>query len=389
MSDCKYIIVGSGFSGSVLAERIAARLNEKVLLIEKRGHIGGNCYDYKNENKIIIHKYGPHLFHTNNKEVFDYLSKFTKWSNYIHKVLAYIDGVKIPLPFNFNSINKLFKPDKADKIKKKLLLHYKENTKVPIFELLENDDEDLKYIANFIYEKIFLNYTIKQWGKCPEKIDKSVSARLPVFIGYDDRYFSDEYQGVPLNGYQELFKNMLSQPNIKLLLNTDFQNICSIKEDKIYIYGKEYKGRLIYTGPIDELFGYKYGRLEYRTVNMEFEELETKYFQESAVVNYPNDYDFTRITEFKHIHPIEIGTDKTIILKEYPKDAVSYEDIRYYPFFTKESAELYDKYKNLAKGYDNLILLGRLAEYKYYDMDDVVERALEVYKKEQNEYGNL
>lgn len=382
MFDYKYIIIGAGISGSVLAERIVSCLNEKVLLIEKRNHAGGNCYDYKDKSGIIVHKYGPHLFHTDNKEVFDYLSKFTEWRNYNHKVLAYIDGKKIPLPFNFNSINKLFKPEKADKFKDKLLLHYKENIKVPIFKLLENHDEDLKFLANFIYEKIFLNYTIKQWGKNPKELDASVSARVPVFIGYDDRYFNDLYQSVPLNGYTELFKNMLNHPNIKLSLNTDFKNISSLKEGKIYIYGKEYKGLLIYTGPIDEIFGYKFGRLKYRTIKMEFEEHKTKYFQESAVVNYPNEYEFTRITEFKHIHPAE--TDKTVILKEYPKDALSDEDIKYYPFFDDENGERYKKYSRLAKDYRNLILLGRLAEYKYYDIDDAVKRALEVYEKINN-----
>jgi UDP-galactopyranose mutase len=372
-----YIILGAGFSGSVLAERIAVGLGEKVLLIENRRYPGGNCYDYKDENGLIIHKFGPHLFHTNNKEVFDYLSRFTKWLNYTHKVLVCIDDKKIPLPFNFNSMDKLFELNKAKEFKKKLLLQYKENEKVPILNLLENKDEDLRYLAKFIYEKIFLNYTIKQWGIKPQELDISVSARVPIFVGYDDRYFNDEYQGVPLCGYTEIFKNMLSHHNIELLLNTDFKNIGFLKDGKIYILGREYKGKLIYTGSIDELFGYKFGRLKYRTLNMEFEELETGYFQESAVVNYPNDYDFTRITEFKHIHPVK--TDKTVILKEYPKDAVSDEEIRYYPFFTKESAKQYEKYKNIAKDYSNLILLGRLAEYKYYDMDDAVERALKVY----------
>lgn len=374
-----YIIVGSGFSGSVIAERIASGLNKKVLLIEKRSHIGGNCYDYKNEDGIIIHKYGPHIFHTENKEVFDYVSKFTIWRNYVHKVLAYIDGVKIPLPFNLNSIDNIFKNDIAEKVKKKLLLNYNENEKVHILNLLENKDEDLNFLARFIYEKVFLNYTVKQWGKRPDEMDSFVSGRVPIFIGKDDRYFKEDYQGVPLNGYIGLFKKILNHHNIKLLLNMDFKNIGYLKDGKIYICGEEYKGKLIYTGAIDELFGYKFGNLKYRTIDMRFKKLCLDCFQESAVVNYPNDYEFTRITEFKHIHPAE--TDKTVILQEYPRDVATESDIRYYPFFNEENTILYKKYKTIAEDYKNLILLGRLAEYKYYDMDDAVERALDVFYK--------
>jgi len=377
--DC--IVVGSGFAGSVIAEKIANVLNKKVLIIEKRNHIGGNCYDYRTKEGIIVHKYGPHLFHTNYKDVFDYLSNFTDWQIYHHKVLAFIDGKKVPIPFNFNSIEMLFPNNLAERLINKLLSKYSYDSKVPILELKKEDDKDLKFLAEFIYEKVFKNYTAKQWGKKPEEIDPEVTARVPIFIGRDDRYFNDKYQAVPIEGYTKIFERMLNHPNIKLLLNTDFREVMKVDSDtkKIYLLGQEFKGKVIFTGMIDELFEYKFGELPYRSLDLKFETLEIEYFQEVATVNYPNNYDFTRITEFKHIHPIKVN--KTVILKEYPKDYNPEKDIPYYPVFTKENRELYYKYKELAEKFENLILVGRLAEYRYYDMDDVVKRALEVFEE--------
>ena len=379
MFDC--IVVGSGFTGSVIAERIATCLNKKVLIIEKRDHIGGNCYDYRTKEGIIVHKYGPHLFHTNYKDVFDYLSNFTDWQIYHHKVLAFIDGKKVPIPFNFNSIEMLFPNNLAERLINKLLSKYSYDSKVPILELKKEDDKDLKFLAEFIYEKVFKNYTAKQWGKKPEEIDPEVTARVPIFIGRDDRYFNDKYQAVPMEGYTKIFERMLNHPNIKLLLNTDFREVMKVDLDtkKIYFLGQEFKGKVIFTGMIDELFEYKFGELPYRSLDLKFETLETEYFQEVATVNYPNNYDFTRITEFKHIHPVKVN--KTIILKEYPKDYNPEKDIPYYPVFTEENRGLYYKYKELADKFENLILVGRLAEYRYYDMDDVVKRALEVFEE--------
>jgi len=376
-----YIIVGSGFAGSVIAERIANVLNQKVLIIEKRNHIGGNCYDYKDENGIIVHKYGPHLFHTDFKEVFDYLSNFTDWNIYHHRVLAFIDGKKVPIPFNFNTIEQLFPQELARRLEEKLLNRYKYGSKVPILELKKEEDKDLKFLADFIYEKVFKNYTAKQWGLKPEEIDPQVTARVPIYISRDNRYFTDKYQAIPKEGYTKIFERMLNHPNIKIMLNTDFKEVINIdfENKKIYFMGQEFKGKLIFTGMIDELFNYKYGYLPYRSLDLRFETIEKEYFQEVAVVNYPNDYDFTRITEFKHIHPVD--SKKTTILKEYPKDYKPGRDIPYYPFFTKEAQEIYNKYREEAEKFDNLILVGRLAEYKYYDMDDVVKRALEVFEE--------
>lgn len=374
-----YIIVGAGFAGSVIAERISNVLNKKVLIIEKRNHIGGNCYDYKDENGIIVHKYGPHLFHTDFKDVWDYLSNFTDWHIYHHRVLAFIDGKKVPIPFNFNTLYEVFPKALAEKLENKLLDRYQYNSKVPILELLKEEDQDLKFLANYVYDKIFKNYTAKQWGLNPEDIDPQVTARVPIFIGKDDRYFTDRYQAVPKDGYTKIFERILSHHNIKLMLNTDFKEVIDIdfENKKIYFLGQEFKGKLIFTGMIDQLFNYKFGKLPYRSLDLRLETLDKEFFQEVATVNYPNDYDFTRITEFKHIHPIE--TKKTIILKEYPKQYKE-GDIPYYPLFTQEATDIYNKYKELAEKFDGLVLIGRLAEYRYYDMDDIVKRALDVFE---------
>ena len=376
-----YIVVGAGFAGAVVAERLATQLEKKVLIIEKRNHIGGNCYDYRDENNILIHKYGPHLFHTDNKEVFNYLSQFTDWHKYQHKVLAFIDGQKVPIPFNFNSINKVFPEITARRLQKKLLKRYGQDTKIPILKLREERDEDLKSLADFVYEKVFLNYSAKQWGVRPDDIDPAVTARVPVFIGWDDRYFNDQYQGIPMDGYTGIFTRMLCHSNIEILLNTDFREVMKVdcNAGRIFFKDVEFTGTVIFTGMIDEFFNYQFGPLPYRSLDLQFETLSQEIFQETATVNYPNDFDFTRITEFKHIHPLE--SQKTTILKEYPKDYKVGVDIPYYPVFTDSNRNLYLRYKQLSGKFNNLVMLGRLAEYQYYDMDDIVEKALEAFRK--------
>ena len=374
-----YIVVGTGLAGVVLAERIAKKLDKKVLIIEKRNHIGGNCYDFKDENNILIHKYGPHLFHTNNKEVVDYLSNFTSWDIYNHEVLAYIDGKKVSIPFNFNTLYEVFPSSKAKALEEKLLENFEYNSKIPILELKKSEDEDLAFLADFIYEKIFVNYTAKQWGMKPEDMDGAVTARVPVFVGRDNRYFNDKYQMLPSNGYTNMIENMLNHKNIKIMTNTDFNEVCRLKNGQFYLFDSEFKGKVIYTGQIDELFDYKFGELPYRSVDMKFETVEKEYYQEKATVNYPNDYDFTRITEFKHIHPS--SSSKTTILKEYPQEYKIGKNTPYYPIFTQINHENYNKYFEYSKSINNLVLVGRLAEYKYYDMDDIVERALEKFKE--------
>ncbi len=374
-----YLIIGAGFSGAVLAERIATQLNKKVLVIERRKHIGGNCYDEKNEANILIHKYGPHLFHTNNKKVIDYLSQFTKWQPYEHKVLAHINGDNIPIPFNFNSIEALFDTHKAQTLINKLLAHYSKNSKIPILTLKKSVDSDLKFLADYIYDKVFRNYTAKQWGIHPDKLDTSVTARVPVFIGRDNRYFNDTYQQIPNKGYTHLFKTMLNHPNITLMLNTEYKDICKLKKDTFYLFNKKFEGKLIYTGQVDELFDFKFGKLSYRSTYMEFETLNQKQYQNATTINYPNDYTFTRITEFKHIHLSQ--SNQTTILKEYPQMHIQGKNTPYYPIFTEKNKIQYNQYKIYAKTIPNLILVGRLAEYQYFDMDDAIENALEKFKQ--------
>jgi len=373
-----HIVIGTGFAGSVIAHKLATEQNKKVLMIEKRTHIGGNCYDFIDKNNINIHKYGPHLFHTDNKEVYDFLSKFTKFEKYEHFVLAYIDEKNVNIPFNFNTLYQLFSKERAKQFEMTLLEHFELNQKIPILELKQTDNEALEYLANYIYEKMFVNYTAKQWGVKPEEIDSSVTARVPVFVGSDNRYFHDKYQVIPKEGYTKIFEKMLDHQNIEIVLNTSFDALCKIEDNKIYYVGNEFKGKVIYTGPIDELFSYQYGVLEYRSIDLQFETVDQEFFQDAAVVNYPNDHKYTRITEFKHIHPVK--TPNTTILKEYPQVFIPNENVAYYPVFTKENQKRYEAYSKLVSKIDHLIPVGRLAEFKYYDMDDVVERALEVYR---------
>ena len=380
-----YIVVGAGFAGSVMAERIATQLNKKVLIIEKRKHIAGNCYDLKDNNGILIHQYGPHLFHTNNKKVVDYLSKFTEWDIYNHKVLAVIDGKEVPIPFNINTLYEVFPNSLARALEEKLLKEYSYNSKIPILELKNSTDKELQFLADFVYEKIFVHYTAKQWGMKPEEMDGAVTARVPIFVGRDNRYFNDAYQVLPSDGYTKLFEKILDHENIKLMLNTDFKEVMKIDGKDFYLFGYKFEGTVIYTGQIDELFDYKFGNLPYRSVNMKFETADESFYQNAATVNYPNDYDFTRITEFKHMHPVK--SDRTTILKEFPQKYIPQKNIPYYPVFTDENQKKYQKYFDYSKRLKKLILLGRLAEYMYYDMDDIVNRALDVFEKELKKNG--
>lgn len=369
------VIVGAGFSGAVLAERFAQ--DGKVLLIERRQHVAGNCYDEVDGNGILIHRYGPHLFHTDDAEVWKYLSQFTDWRVYQHKVLAVIDGQPVPIPFNLNTLHKVFPRSLADRMEAALLKNFAYGQRVPIMELKNSFDADLQFLADFVYEKIFLHYTEKQWGTSPDKIAGAVTARVPVSISRDDRYFSDRFQAVPVKGYAALIQKMLSHKNIKLMLNTDFREIASLRDGKIYLFDSEFNGRVIFTGQLDELFGGKFGALPYRSVDMKFETVDAENFQAAATVNYPNNFEFTRITEFRHIHPAQSA--RTTILKEYPQAYVAGENTPYYPVFTDEAKAAHEKYLAELKNFPQITAVGRLAEYRYYDMDDAVKRALEVH----------
>ena len=387
-----YMIIGAGFAGSVIAERIATVLDKKVLVIDKRDHIGGNCYDCCDNAGILIQPYGPHIFHTNIKHVWDYISQFTEWINYNHTVIGEIDDLLVPIPFNLYTLYQLYQKDTAQSIEKKLIEKYGFGSKVSILTLKDSPDEELRDLAEFVYDKIFLNYTIKQWNLKPEQLDPEVVGRVPVFISKDNRYFQDPYQGMPEKGYTQIFKKMLTHPNIDIRPNTDFIDIIKRdnKEKSIKYEEEEFQGTLIFTGCIDEFFGFCFGELPYRSLRFEFETHDIKLFQQNAVINYPNNHEYTRITEFKHMTKQQ--SDKTTIVKEYPQSYKREEpgkDIPYYPIPIKKNIELYEKYKNEAEQYKNVIFIGRLAEYKYYNMDLVIDRALRIFEKiKQNNSDN-
>lgn len=372
--DC--LIVGCGFAGAVISRELAERAGKKVLIIEKRSHIGGNTYDFFNEDGILVHKYGPHIFHTNSKMVYDYISRFTEWRNYSHEVLANLHGKLIPVPFNLNSLNITFNTEKAEMLKKKLISVYGIDKRLTIAQLCRETDPDLQELANFVYNNVFLYYTQKQWGVTPENIDPSVIARVPVLISEDNRYFQDVYQGMPSDGYTSLFEKLLDNPNIHLRVNTDANELFKINENIMFFEGKPFNGTIIYTGALDEFFNCKFGRLPYRTLDFLFETHDMTWYQPKGTVNYTVDESFTRITEFKHLTGQNI-CGKTTIMKEYPKAYTGSEtEIPYYAILNEENSELYKKYEQLTKKIPNFHLLGRLAEYKYYNMDAIIERAL-------------
>jgi len=378
-----FVVVGSGFAGATVAERLANDLNKKVLVIDKRDNIGGNMYDYKNNDGIIVHEYGPHLFHTNNERVYNYLQNFGDWFNYEHRVLGKVKDKIVPIPFNFTSIRECFDEDKSAKLIDVLVNKFGKDKKIPILELRKDGDADTSELADFVYENVFLYYTMKQWGQKPDEIDGSVTARVPVYTSLDDRYFQDKFQCMPIGGYTKIFENMLNNKNIDLKLNTKASDVLKF-EDKIYLNGEMFDGKVIYTGALDELFDYEYGDLPYRTLKFEFENLNDKYYQKVGTVNYPTKDDkFTRITEFKHM-TIENGDeiDFTVIMREYP---MAYNrmnnDIPYYPINNEENMNLYNKYLEKSKKYNSLYLVGRLAQYKYYNMDLVIDEALKLYEQ--------
>lgn len=358
----KYVVVGAGLSGLTIAERIANDLNEEVLIIEKRNHIGGNVYDSYNEEGVLIQNYGPHIFHTNEKEVYDYLSKFTKWADYIHRVLSYVDGKFVPMPICIDTLNVLYNLD----LDEKGMREWIDKEKVPLKEIKSSEDVVLANVGYDIYEKLFKYYTEKQWGTSASNLDSSVISRIPFRFNHDTRYFEDTYQGMPEEGYTKMCENMISSDKIKVQLNTDYKDI---------IDSVEYE-TLIYTGPIDYFYDYKYGKLLYRSLNFVTETYDKDSYQENSVINYPNDYDFTRITEFKKLTSQNIK-DKTTIMKEFP----GFDDEPSYPYPTKEYMDKFQEYKKDMDIEENVIFLGRLAQYKYYNMDLVVKNALEAYEK--------
>jgi UDP-galactopyranose mutase len=356
-----YLIVGAGFAGSVLAERLARGAGKKVLLVDRRPHIGGNAYDCYDQAGILIHKYGPHIFHTNSREVFEYLSGFTKWRPYEHRVRASVDGQLVPIPINLDTINQLYGLKLTSLEMEKFFTSVAE----PCDSIRTSEDVVVSRVGRELYEKFFRGYTRKQWGLDPSQLDAMVTARVPVRTNRDDRYFADTYQAMPLHGYTRMFENMLDHDNIKILLNCDYREIVGmIPHDK-----------LIYTGPVDEFFDYRYGKLPYRSLRFEFETVNEERVQPVAVINYPNEHLYTRVTEFKHLTGQE--HKKTSLVYEYPQA----EGDPYYPVPRPENAEIYKKYQEMAEARPDVHFVGRLATYKYYNMDQVVGQALSVYAR--------
>lgn len=367
------IIVGSGFSGSTMARLIAEKLDEKVVVVDKKDHIAGNSYDYRDENGIMIHKYGSHIFHTNNEKVWTFLKQFTDFNTYMHEVVGILDGIEAQIPFNFTTLYQVFPETLAKRLEEKLLKKFEYNKKVPILEFQKQDDEDLKFLAEYVYEKIFLNYTTKQWGVSPKDVDGAVTARVPVYLSKDNRYFQDKYQGIPLEGYTKVVEKMLDHPNIEVVLNKDFAEFKKENSDLVK------NARIFYTGSIDEFFDYKFGKLPYRSVNFKFETHNREFYQTHACINYPNNYDFTRIHEYKHY--LNDKSEKTVIAKEYSEFFELGKNERYYPIASEENAKLYQKYLDEAKNLKDVYFFGRLGDYKYYNMDLAVARAIELFEE--------
>jgi UDP-galactopyranose mutase len=355
-----YLIVGAGFAGSVLAERLARGSGKRVLLVDKRNHIGGNAYDCHDAAGLLIHKYGPHIFHTNSREVFDYLSQFTAWRHYQHRVLASVDGQLVPIPINLDTINKLYGLRLSASEVEAFLAAQAE----PRDPIRTSEDSVVSKVGQELYKKFFRGYTRKQWGLDPSELDAAVAARVPVRFNSDDRYFTDQYQSMPALGFTRMFENMLDHPNISVLLQTDYRDILRAIPHR----------EMIYTGPVDEFFDCCYGRLPYRSLEFKHETHEQEVFQPAPVVNYPNDYAFTRITEFKYLTGQRHA--KTSIVYEFPQA----EGDPYYPIPKPENAAIYQRYQALAKETPGVHFVGRLATYRYYNMDQVVAQALTTYK---------
>lgn len=355
------VIIGAGISGLTFAERFAKILNKKVLIIEKRDHIGGDCYDYKDYNGITIHKFGPHIFHTNNEIVWNYVNKFSEFNKYEHKVLSMVDGEYYEFPINRNTINKYFNKCLATESEVSDFLDNKRDKS--IIDPKNSEESVRKKIGKELYEKFFKNYTIKQWDLSPADLDKSVMERIPIRLNTDDRYFSDRFQGIPKEGYTKLFEKMVQNKNIHIMTGTDYFDVRN----------KLSYGLLIYTGPVDKFFDYKFGKLKYRSLDIIFEEHQKKSFQPVADVNYPNEEKFTRITEYKKF--LSEDSDKTVISKEYPK----WDGEPYYPVLDNANKEINDKYQKEIMKLKNVIFAGRLANYKYFNMDQAFDNALNIF----------
>ncbi|WP_164473449.1 UDP-galactopyranose mutase [Deinococcus psychrotolerans] len=355
-----YLIVGAGFAGSVLAERLASE-GKSVLIVDKRAHIGGNAYDRYDDAGVLIHPYGPHIFHTNSREVFDYLSRFTEWRPYQHRVKASVDGQLLPIPINLDTVNQLY----GLSLTAFQVEEFFASVAEPAEKIRTSEDVVVSKVGRDLYNKFFRGYTRKQWGLDPSELDASVTARVPTRTNRDDRYFADTYQVMPLHGYTRMFERMLAHPNIKVMTNTDYREIADFVPF----------AQMIYTGPVDAYFDYRFGKLPYRSLEFVHETHAQEQMLPVGTVNYPNDYAYTRVSEFKHITGQSHA--QTSVVYELPRA----EGDPYYPVPRPENALLYKKYEVLAQATPNVMFVGRLATYKYYNMDQVVAQALTAHRK--------
>lgn len=366
-----WIIVGAGFTGAVLAERLASQSGRRVLVIDRRDHVAGNAYDYRGPWDILVHKYGPHIFHTNSKKIWDYLSQFTAWRPYFHHVVAHVDGRYAPIPFNLNTLEDLFPRRMAEAMTEALVDTYGYGAKVPILKMREEGGEQLRYLADYIYRKVFENYTFKQWSLKPEELNPSVSARVPIHISRDDRYFQDVYQAMPVDGYSAMFARILAHENISVSTSTEFEAVRGLYPD----------AKVVFTGPIDEYFKFEHGALPYRSLRFRLVERPEAEAQPVGTVNYPNEFDFTRITEFKHLTGQK--ADGTILVEEYPEAYVPGRNEPYYPIPTEDTAAALVPYQDMANGLKGKVwFAGRLGDYAYYNMDQACGRALALFEKQ-------
>ena len=356
-----YLIVGAGYAGSVLAERLGRDAGRKVLIVDRRPHVAGNAYDHPDAAGVLVHKYGPHIFHTNSKEIFDYLSQFTEWRKYEHRVRAFVDEQLLPIPINLDTVNTLYGLNLDSDGLEKFFASVAEK----VDDIRTSEDVVVSTVGRDLYEKFFRGYTRKQWGLDPSELSSQVTARIPVRTNRDDRYFSDAYQYMPLHGFTRMFENMLDHENITIQLSTDYRDI---KDSVPY-------REMIYTGPIDEFFDYRFGKLPYRSLEFRHETHDMPVFQAAPVINYPNDFNHTRVTEFKYLTGQE--HEKTSIVYEYPRA----EGDPYYPIPRPQNAEINAMYQALVNDTPGLHFVGRLASYKYYNMDQVVGQALTLYRK--------
>ncbi len=375
------IVVGSGFSGSILARKIAEECNRKVRVIEKRSHIGGNMYDEYDENGILIQKYGPHFLNTNKYFVIEFLEQYAELFPHNPKLLSYIDDNYVRLPFNFKTLQQLVGPKKSEALLAKMRAAFVGRDRVPILELVNHEDADIKEYGNLLFDKAYRTYTAKQWGLKPEEIDKSVLDRVPMAMSYDERYLNKDFQYLPKKGFTALFQNMLDHPNITVELNTDaLEHIAFDSENKKIKYDGEDVELLVFTGAIDELFAKKYGSLPYRSLDIRYQYENKKSILPCEIISYPQAEGYTRSTEYKKItYGLDQDQPISMIATEYPLpyDATAeIGNIPYYPIITEDNLKVYSQYLEEANKYGNIVLCGRLAEYKYYNMDICIEHAL-------------